>query len=103
MDDYAKVCMDRNSREFDNINNRLCKIDETLADIGIILAKTNTILESQSITLNEHTRRSLASENRLDVLEKTYYKVVGAFKFVMVLATVSGLIVAGFNIYNFFK
>lgn len=71
--------------DFDNINNKLDKLDEKLGRVDVTLA-----LNTQSLI--EHTRRTANLEDRVEPLEKSHMLFVAMAKICIALAGAAGLI-----------
>ena len=54
---------------------KLEKIEEVNSQQNVILAKMESMFERQQDILEEHQRRSLASEKRIEILEDSMNKV----------------------------
>lgn len=86
-----EICRQNNDRQFEDIKGHLSTIDEVLIDVRMIL-------QSQHVSLDEHMRRSIASEKRLELLENNRYMMLGGYKVILMLG---GLITFGSALVGF--
>lgn len=83
---------------------------EEIEDIKKSIHTISTTLLKQHFTLVEHVRRSVASENRLDLLEEFHKEftvhlaeVRGAITFAKVLAWAVGVFLVAAQVYQLFN
>lgn len=67
---------DQNNRRIELLEDGQVRLEETLNTQTKILVRLDTMITHNSEVLNEHQRRSTASEKRLDLLEQkdAHYK-----------------------------
>ena len=64
----------------EELKKKINEIDEKVTDQKIMLIELKSMFKHQQDVLEEHQRRSMASENRLDVVEKEVIKHLSFFK-----------------------
>jgi len=76
-----------NEKQWEMLFQKIEKMDSRLDDINVILAK-------QQASLDEHVRRTLLLENRMDPIEKHVSFVNAAFKLIVGAGTLVGVYAA---------
>jgi hypothetical protein len=91
----------------DKIETKIDKLDNRLDNVDVTLGK-------QSVILEDHTRRSLANEQQVELLKKKLETdlqpiknhvamIHGVFKFIGVIASIAGVIECGVKVLEYIK
>lgn len=70
--------------KLNNIDGKLDKLDQRLDSVDVTLGK-------QEVSISEHIKRTAIAEENIEILKKDNNMVHGAFKFVGLISTLSGL------------
>lgn len=100
MNNEMEICRAGNKESFDGLNSRLDKIETSMDKIEEAMTKMGHVLERQHISLVDHTRRSTASEGRLNIIERQQEMFLGFIKGIGILAVVIG---ASYTLIQMFK
>jgi hypothetical protein len=80
--------------------HQFTKLFDMVLDMKDDQAAMKTLLEKNTVVLEEHSRRSTASEQRQEILEKRheefekrFYLYDGLFKIAMTLLTAAGIVI----------
>lgn len=80
------------------MEDKLDKIDSKIDRLDSRLDSVEKILVGQAVSIHEHIRRSGASEDRLEIVEKAHFKALGSLQLIGVLGVIAGIAVAYFKI-----
>ena len=83
--------MSNDNSKFDKIELKLDGISDDITEIKVIMARN-------TMSLEEHIKRTNILEEKLEPVEAHVLKVEGATQFVLILAKILGGIVAGMSI-----
>lgn len=75
------------------INTNMTQMQSTMVQMQSTMSQMQTTLAVNTKSLEEHMRRTELLENRIEPLEKMYWKLIGAATVISVLAGVISAIV----------
>lgn len=79
--------------DLERIFNKIDKMDERLNNI-------DTSLVRQTVSLEEHVKRTNLLEDEIKPIKKHIYFVNAVFRIIGLLSTISGIIVAAYEIWK---